>query len=122
MSSPNFGWSLPPGVSQLPGEEPESPCAICLKMADDCTCEECEECGTHGCLEHLKWQKLIQLYELSSCQYHELKREYDRRLNTVYAQECPKCKHKVPLSSYDAPGYWCDNCQIQFCDGVEVVD
>lgn len=42
-----FGWSLPPGVTTLPGEE-DYPCAVCGKSEDDCICPECPECGVVG--------------------------------------------------------------------------
>jgi hypothetical protein len=45
-----FGWSLPPGCGNLPGEELEPPCAVCggLPDSDECICPECPECGEVG--------------------------------------------------------------------------
>jgi hypothetical protein len=43
-----FGWSLPPGCTTLPGEEPDGPCEVCGKAIDDCICPECPECGEIG--------------------------------------------------------------------------
>jgi hypothetical protein len=43
-----FGWSLPPGCSTLPVEEPDGPCDVCGKEIDDCICPECPECGDIG--------------------------------------------------------------------------
>jgi len=46
-----FGWSLPPGCGELPGEGPDY-CQVCGKevdvKTDPCTCPECPECGTVG--------------------------------------------------------------------------
>lgn len=42
-----FGWSLPPGVTTLPGEEPWQ-CGVCGNWDDDCVCPECPVCGYHG--------------------------------------------------------------------------
>ena len=43
-----FGWSLPPGVSTLPGDETEY-CAVCGKNAEDeCECPECPICHEIG--------------------------------------------------------------------------
>lgn len=50
-----FGWSLPPGVSRLPGEE-DHVCEICWHGEDDCICSPCGVCGEVGrskcCQEH----------------------------------------------------------------------
>lgn len=39
----------------------EEPCNICHKFVDDCTCPECEVCGTHGdpeCINtHMPWNR-----------------------------------------------------------------
>lgn len=43
-----FGWSLPPGVTTLPGEEDEGPCEVCGHSVDSCICEECPVCGEYG--------------------------------------------------------------------------
>lgn len=56
-----FGWSLPPGVSTLPGEE-SHPCETCGLGEDDCICPECPVCGESGntyCYEkkHLTYNK-----------------------------------------------------------------
>jgi len=57
-----FGWSLPPGVTRLPGEE-DYPCATCGKSAESaCDCPECPVCGEVGntyCYEkgHLHYTK-----------------------------------------------------------------
>ena len=48
MRSGIFGWSLPPGVSRLPGEESDPPCEVCCKAVEDCICPECPRCGTAG--------------------------------------------------------------------------
>ncbi len=44
------GWNLPPGcnVSDLPGNEPEGPCEICLMDLDHCACPQCTTCGAVG--------------------------------------------------------------------------
>jgi hypothetical protein len=50
-----FGWSLPPGVRTLPGEEPCPPCDVCGgdpegwgEDANGCFCPECPICGATG--------------------------------------------------------------------------
>lgn len=43
-----FGWSLPPGVTRLPGEDDEGPCAVCAKPVDSCVCQECPICQGTG--------------------------------------------------------------------------
>lgn len=43
-----FGWSLPPGCSTLPGEEPDLPCEVCGLSPDNCICPECPACGEIG--------------------------------------------------------------------------
>lgn len=46
MSRSIFGWSLPPGVSRLPGEEPIPPCC------EDCPEKMYENCpGEDNCSE-----------------------------------------------------------------------
>jgi hypothetical protein len=47
-----FGWSLPPGVYHLPGEEDDR-CWICERDPNLCVCPECDVCGCPGCFEHL---------------------------------------------------------------------
>ena len=43
-----FGWSYPPGVTDLPDDEPDL-CPICGKEADyKCKCPQCEWCGNVG--------------------------------------------------------------------------
>lgn len=42
-----FGWSLPPGVTTLPGEE-DYPCEICGEFEENCICPECPVCGEIG--------------------------------------------------------------------------
>ena len=42
-----FGWSLPPGVTTLPGEE-EYPCEVCGQSLDKCDCPECPVCHEVG--------------------------------------------------------------------------
>ena len=42
-----FGWSLPPGVTTLPGEE-EYPCEVCGEFPDNCICPECPVCSDAG--------------------------------------------------------------------------
>lgn len=44
-----FGWSYPPGVSSVPGDE-ECFCEMCGKSVDggDCICPECPRCGEFG--------------------------------------------------------------------------
>jgi hypothetical protein len=60
----NFGWSLPPGVSQRMIDDAygqEAPCAVCGQGIDDCICPECPHCQTIGDLEcydgavHCSW-------------------------------------------------------------------
>lgn len=51
MREPNFGWSLPAGVSQAMidrsfGEE--APCDVCGQWEDECVCPECPVCGEYG--------------------------------------------------------------------------
>jgi hypothetical protein len=43
-----FGWNLPPGVTYLPGEQPEGPCEVCGQFNDKCLCPECPVCGEFG--------------------------------------------------------------------------
>lgn len=45
-----FGWDLPPGcsINDLPGNQPEEPCNICLSDLDHCICPECPVCGAIG--------------------------------------------------------------------------
>lgn len=48
-----FGWSLPPGCSNLPGEEPTPPCELCggdpeREGEGGCICPECPYCGECG--------------------------------------------------------------------------
>lgn len=48
-----FGWSLPPGCGQLPGEGPDGPCEVCGGNPDKsgeggCICPECPVCGDQG--------------------------------------------------------------------------
>jgi len=43
-----FGWSLPPGVTTLPGEEDEGPCEVCGNSVNNCICPECPVCGEYG--------------------------------------------------------------------------
>ena len=42
-----FGWSLPPGCTDLPGEE-DVTCGVCGLFEDACLCPECPECGAIG--------------------------------------------------------------------------
>ena len=53
-----FGWSLPPGVTTLPGEE-ECPCDVCGKGEYDCICDECLVCGTAGDPERYKSHGMV---------------------------------------------------------------
>lgn len=45
-----FGWSLPPGFTTLPGEEPAGPCVMCGGDVDNdkCICPECPQCYAQG--------------------------------------------------------------------------
>lgn len=43
-----FGWSLPPGVRTLPGEEPDPPCFVCGQPWEKCICPECPVCQEIG--------------------------------------------------------------------------
>lgn len=45
-----FGWSLPPGVTTLPGEEPCPPCQCCGgdPEGESCICPECPVCEVFG--------------------------------------------------------------------------
>lgn len=42
-----FGWSLPPGVSHLPGDE-DVICDVCKQVDTVCSCPECSVCGDVG--------------------------------------------------------------------------
>ena len=42
-----FGWSYPPGVTGVPGDE-EYPCEVCRQLPSDCVCPDCEFCGVAG--------------------------------------------------------------------------
>lgn len=42
-----FGWSYPPGVSRVPGDE-DTHCDVCFKSTDECVCHECPHCGGYG--------------------------------------------------------------------------
>ena len=49
MEGSIFGWSYPPGVSSVPGDEPDPPCEVCGGYPElDCICPECPVCGTFG--------------------------------------------------------------------------
>jgi hypothetical protein len=52
-----MGWNLPDGCGRLPGEEPDPPCFSCGRM-DECICPECENCGAHGCTEHMPLEEI----------------------------------------------------------------
>ena len=43
-----FGWSLPPGCGNLPGEGGHDGCRVCMKSEENCICPECPECGECG--------------------------------------------------------------------------
>lgn len=48
-----FGWSLSPGCSTLPGEEPIPPCEVCGRDPEGsdesaCICPECPACQEFG--------------------------------------------------------------------------
>lgn len=43
-----FGWSLPPGCSELPGERASDQCDVCRLRVDLCCCRECPVCGEVG--------------------------------------------------------------------------
>lgn len=79
-----FGWSLPPGVYTLPGEEPAI-CEICGRGLDgvsknpdyDCQCPECPECNEAGNLscwygdkKHSEWPNRDKYYCLMDILYY----------------------------------------------------
>ena len=87
-----FGWSLPPGVTTLPGEEP-CICEICCQDvdADECICPECPECGSQGdpkCYEEhglVRTEEQIRLHDETTALWEEENRaeneyweEYER--------------------------------------------
>ena len=45
-----FGWSYPPGVSSVPGDEPDPPCEVCggFEWDETCLCPECPVCYAYG--------------------------------------------------------------------------
>lgn len=49
-----FGWSYPPGVSQLPWDDVQNLCEVCLGNPESsneesrCVCPECDICGSAG--------------------------------------------------------------------------
>lgn len=62
MNNRIFGWSYPPGVTSLPGDN-EAPyiCPFCGGIDDNCDCEECKECGAVGCFDHTPTYELLEL-------------------------------------------------------------
>lgn len=81
-----FGWSLPPGCSRLPGEEPEEPCAICHYPVDECTCPNCRVCGEQGnpnCINtHMKWDEFPHFKFIPSDKEAEQQQKEDEAMMT----------------------------------------
>jgi ribosomal protein L29 len=97
MSSRLFGWSYPPGVSSVPGDEPFV-CRLCGKGEDDCKCEECKECGDIGCLRHVDEKELRKRLDESRTLAWNLEAELKER----YAKNPAMCREcKKPLSFED---------------------
>jgi len=71
-----FGWSLPPGVTSLPGDEP-CICEVCNQTDDTCACPECPECGEFGdpkCYEQhglVRTPQQIQLHDEAEKRWEE---------------------------------------------------
>lgn len=64
-----FGWSLPPGCGDLPGEGGGDSCSVCMKNVADCICPECPECGEYGDPN---------CYEEGSSRFHGLRRNIEQ--------------------------------------------
>lgn len=78
-----FGWSYPPGVSSIPGDEPFY-CEVCGQLDENCICPECPVCGDYGnphCyrkhgLEFSKYQKIsLEYMELKWYKYYQAEAE-----------------------------------------------
>lgn len=96
--------NLPPGCGILPGGEPESPCAICGEIADNCNCE-CSECGAFSCMAHLEDQALMGMLELIEYRRTELWKEWEKRK----AFECPGCERGITPPVNGDPAF-CHDC------------
>lgn len=111
----HIGWSLPPGVKTLPGEEPDPPCEVCGNYWEDCICPECPICwgvGDPDCYRgHGLKRSEEQKFSLEVNE-REWKEENDSYYKThVKINTCERCLEK-PLSR----DYWsameglCDDC------------
>lgn len=98
-----FGWSYPPGVSRVPGDE-EAICETCGLSAEQepdkggCRCLPCPECNEPGCLMHRTEQQLMADYERSHVVSANLHAELGRRY-MANPRICTWCKK--PLSFPD---------------------
>lgn len=108
-----FGWSYPPGCSGPP-EEIEFPCAICGHMPEDCTCPECGECSSQGCIEHLKSWDLANLIRNLEYRLSELHKEAKKRESTTLP--CPVCGKAHTIDIFREDPIWCCN-QEYWSDG-----
>lgn len=105
-----FGWSLPPGVKTLPGEEPEEPCRICGLPADQCQCPECPECGEAGCVEHLPDDVLVAMVSDLSWRLDLLIKQVKARDAKLAPYTCWICGHKTPRSILQKDPPYCPAC------------
>lgn len=109
-----FGWSYPPGVSRVPGDEPEPPCPLCGKVVDGpkdpYTCPECPECGVCGCIEHLSIANLCSRLEVAEYVADSLRQEYRRRCEAK-AVNCPGCSKRLVPDLQEGNPMWCDHCK-----------
>ena len=112
----SFGWSLPPGVSTLPGEEPAGPCLICGGNvdADECTCEECPQCGACGCVEHVAEQELTHRIMVAESQAYGLRKELEKRVANRPPVKCHTCGAEYPVTVeavLTGDPIYCDTCK-----------
>lgn len=106
-----FGWSYPPGVSRVPGDEPDPPCQLCGNDAYDCKCAPCATCETPGCIEHMTNANLLTRFEFVAYLYDGLKTEIERRNAALPPKICGKCKAEIKDDIRREDLLWCSTCK-----------
>lgn len=83
-----FGWGYPPGVSNIPGDEPFV-CEVCGQSDDNCICPECPVCGEIGWPECYRKHGLeFSRYQRICLEYTEFKEiQYIRDMDKLYKEE-----------------------------------